>query len=185
MLSDEMRLKLMRLLESNPSASQREVAREFGISVGKVNYCLQALVQRGWVKVNRFRNSRNKSAYRYLLTPRGIEAKAALTVRFLRIKVREYETLRTEIEQLRREARHDLLLECRKHGASKLLRSIPWLGPIRVALLLAQVQTPHRFRSKRQFWAYCGLALETRSSAAWIWLIRFGISEAGVGLLER
>ena len=76
MLSDEMRLKLMRLLESNPSASQREVAREFGISVGKVNYCLQALVQRGWVKANSFRNSRNKSAYRYLLTPRGIEAKA-------------------------------------------------------------------------------------------------------------
>lgn len=104
MLSDEMRLKLMRLLEANPSASQREVAREFGISVGKVNYCLQALVQRGWVKANRFRNSRNKSAYRYLLTPRGIEAKAALTVRFLRIKMHEYETLRTEIEQLRREA---------------------------------------------------------------------------------
>jgi transposase len=69
------------------------------------------------------------------------------------------------LEQLRREARHDLLLECRKHRESTLLRSIPWLGPIRVALLLARVQTPHRFRSKRQFWAYCGLALETRSSA--------------------
>jgi transposase len=69
------------------------------------------------------------------------------------------------LQQLRREARHDLLLECRKHGESQLLRSIPWLGPIRTALLMARVQTPHRFRTKRQFWAYCGLALETRSSA--------------------
>lgn len=69
------------------------------------------------------------------------------------------------LQQLRREARRDLIVECRKHQATKLLRSIPWLGPIRVALLLARVETPHRFRSKRQFWAYCGLALETRSSA--------------------
>jgi EPS-associated MarR family transcriptional regulator len=104
MLSDEMRLKLMRLFEANPKASQRDVAREFGISLGKVNYCLRALVQRGWSKVGRFRNSRNKIAYRYLLTPRGLEKKAALTVQFLQIKMREYESLRTEIEQLRREA---------------------------------------------------------------------------------
>jgi transposase len=69
------------------------------------------------------------------------------------------------LQQLRREARHDLLLECRQYRESKVLRSVPWLGPIRVALLLAMVQTPHRFRTKRQFWAYCGLALETRSSA--------------------
>jgi len=103
MLSDEMRLKLMRLFEANPKASQRDVAREFGISLGKVNYCLQALMQKGWIKASRFKNSRNKAAYRYLLTPRGIEEKAALTVRFLQIKMREYETLRAEIEQLRRE----------------------------------------------------------------------------------
>jgi transposase len=68
------------------------------------------------------------------------------------------------LQQLRRDAR-DLILECGKHRETKLLRTIPWLGPIRVALLIARVQTPHRFRSKRQFWAYCGLALETRSSA--------------------
>ncbi len=104
MLSDEMRLKLMRLFEANPRASQREVAREFGISLGKVNYCLQALIQKGWIKASRFTNSSNKVAYRYLLTPRGIEKKAALTVRFLQIKMREYESLRAEIEQLRREA---------------------------------------------------------------------------------
>jgi len=69
------------------------------------------------------------------------------------------------LQQLRREARRDLILECRKHSETKLLRTVPWLGPIRVALLIGRVQTPHRFRSKRQFWAYCGLALETRSSA--------------------
>src|SRR5271169_5764294 len=68
------------------------------------------------------------------------------------------------LQELRREARHDLILECRKHNETKLLRTIPWLGPIRVALLMGRVQTPHRFRSKRQFWAYCGLALETRDS---------------------
>jgi len=105
LLSDEMRLKLMRLFETNPRASQRDVAREFGISLGKVNYCLQALVQKGWIKATRFKNSRNKAAYRYLLTPRGLEEKAALTVRFLQLKMREVETLRGEIEQLRREAR--------------------------------------------------------------------------------
>ena len=104
MLSDEMRLKLMRLFEANPKVSQRDVAREFGISLGKVNYCLQALVHKGWIKASRFKNSRNKAAYHYLLTPRGIEEKAALTVRFLQVKMREYETLRAEIEQLRREA---------------------------------------------------------------------------------
>ena len=69
-----------------------------------------------------------------------------------------------QLQQLRREARQDLIQECRKHSETKLLRTVPWLGPIRVALLLGRVQTPHRFRSKRQFWAYCGLALETRDS---------------------
>lgn len=104
MLSDEIRLQLMRLFEANPKASQRDVSRQVGMSLGKVNYCLQALVRQGWIKASRFRNSSNKIAYRYLLTPRGIEKKAALTVQFLHIKMREYESLRSEIEQLRREA---------------------------------------------------------------------------------
>ncbi len=68
------------------------------------------------------------------------------------------------LQQLRREARQDLILECRKHSETKLLRTVPWLGPIRVALLIGRVQTPHRFRTKRQFWTYCGLGLETRDS---------------------
>jgi len=69
------------------------------------------------------------------------------------------------LQALRREARRDLIVECRQHQAAPLLRTIPFLGPIRTALLLGRVETPYRFRSKRQFWAYCGLALETRSSA--------------------
>lgn len=104
MLTDEMRYKLMRLLASNPDMSQRDVARALGISVGKVNYCLQALIRKGWIKANRFTNSRNKAAYAYLLTPRGIEQNAKLTVRFLHIKLQEYEALRAEIEHMRAEA---------------------------------------------------------------------------------
>src|SRR5664279_2333520 len=68
------------------------------------------------------------------------------------------------LQQLRREAKRELIQECRKHGEAKLLRTVPWLGPIRVAVLIGRVQTPHRFRTKRQFWSYCGLALETRDS---------------------
>jgi EPS-associated MarR family transcriptional regulator len=102
-LTDEMRYRLMRLFEANPRMSQRDAARELGISLGKVNYCLRALVRKGLIKATRFKNSRNKAAYTYLLTAHGIEAKANLTVRFLRIKMQEYEALRTEIEQIRRE----------------------------------------------------------------------------------
>ncbi len=93
----------MRALEANPRLSQREAARELGISLGKLNYCVQALVRKGWIKATRFKNSRNKAAYMYLLTPRGIEQKTSLTMEFLRIKTREYEALRAEIDQIRRE----------------------------------------------------------------------------------
>lgn len=107
-LSDETRYKVMRLLQANPRMSQRDVARELGISLGKVNYCLQALVDRGLVKATNFKNSHRKAAYMYLLTPRGIEEKAGLAVRFLRIKMNEYERLRAEIEQMRDETQgHD------------------------------------------------------------------------------
>lgn len=69
------------------------------------------------------------------------------------------------LQQLRRQAKRELLVESQRHSVCARLRSVPYLGPIRVAVLVARVQTPHRFRSKRQFWAYCGLGLETRSSA--------------------
>ena len=104
MLTDEVRYKLLSLLDSNPRLSQREVARELGVSIGKVNYCLRALVQKGWIKAINFKNSKNKIAYMYLLTPRGIEEKAGVTVRFLQKKLGEYDALRTESERIRKEA---------------------------------------------------------------------------------
>jgi EPS-associated MarR family transcriptional regulator len=104
-LTDEVHFKLMKLLEANPAMSQRDAARQLGISLGKVNYCLRALVDKGWIKAARLKNSRNKMAYLYLLTPRGIKKKASLTLAFLRRKMREYEILRSEIQQMRREAK--------------------------------------------------------------------------------
>lgn len=103
MTQTDVHYKLMRLLEANPGLSQREIARELGISLGKANYCLRALIGRGWVKVRNFKNSQNKAAYMYLLTPRGLEEKAGLALKFLRDKRREFEALRQEIEAMQGE----------------------------------------------------------------------------------
>jgi len=100
---EEAHYRLLRLLDSSPNLSQRELARELGVSLGKVNYCVNALIEKGWVKARNFRNSNNKLAYAYLLTPRGIEQKAAITVYFLRRKMAEFESLKKEIARLRRE----------------------------------------------------------------------------------
>jgi len=104
MLTDEYRYKLLQLLEENPRASQRELANTLGISLGKVNYCLGALMERGLIKARNFTNNQNKRAYMYYLTPRGLREKARVTVRFFRQKMIEYEALRREIEALRRDA---------------------------------------------------------------------------------
>jgi len=103
-LTDEVRYRLLRLLESNPRLTQRELARELGMSLGRTNYCLQSLIEKGWIKASNFKNSRNKIAYMYLLTPRGIERKTQVTLRFLKRKLEEYETLRAEIERIRQDA---------------------------------------------------------------------------------
>lgn len=85
--------------------------KRLGVSLGKINYCLNALVEKGSVKINNFRNSDNKPAYIYLLTPSGVDQKARMTVAFLQSKVREYERLRVEIEELKQEAKQKGLLE--------------------------------------------------------------------------
>ncbi len=103
MVSDEQHFKILRLLEEQPHMSQRELSRRLGISLGKVNYCLQSLIDKGLIKANNFKNSHNKQAYAYLLTPRGISEKTRATVRFLKRKISEYEALRREIKNLRRE----------------------------------------------------------------------------------
>lgn len=84
--------------------SQRELARELGISLGKLNYCLRAVMAKGWVKAVNFKNNGNKKAYAYYLTPKGIDEKAHVTLRFLKLKAQEYETLKRELQELRREA---------------------------------------------------------------------------------
>lgn len=103
MLNDEARYQILKKLESNPDISQRQLAEELGISLGKVNYCLQALIQKGLIKAKNFSKSSNKVRYLYVLTPEGIENKAALTRRFLQRKIAEYDALRAEIEEIRRE----------------------------------------------------------------------------------
>lgn len=104
MLTDKDRYQILKRLAGDPGATQRALAQELGISVGKVNYCLNALIERGLLKVNNFRTSDNKKAYMYYLTPKGMTEKSKVTVRFLRRKMDEYKALASEIEELKREA---------------------------------------------------------------------------------
>ena len=100
-MPEDTQYKVLKILENNPQVSQRELANELGVSLGKANYCLKALIEKGLVKANNFKNSANKLAYFYVLTPRGIEAKAKISVRFLQRKMKEYEALGEEIERLK------------------------------------------------------------------------------------
>jgi len=102
-ITDEVRYRLLKYLSEHPDASQRELARALGVSLGKVNYCVRALTVKGLIKVRNFRKSNDKSAYAYVLTPRGLEEKMKVTYEFLRRKVDEYDLLREEIERLRSE----------------------------------------------------------------------------------
>jgi EPS-associated MarR family transcriptional regulator len=103
---EDTHLKVLRILENNPEISQRELSRQLGISLGKANYCIRALLQKGWIKTNNFKNNRNKLAYAYLLTPAGIERKAEMAAAFLKRKMIEYEQLKEEIERVRQELGH-------------------------------------------------------------------------------
>ena len=111
MLDETTHYSLLKTLEENPGLSQRDMAKRLGVSLGKINYCLNALVDKGFLKINNFRNSDNKPAYVYLLTPHGVEQKARMTIEFLHYKVQEYEKLREEIEELKNEAKQKGLLE--------------------------------------------------------------------------
>ena len=99
----EIHLKVLRYLENDPEITQRELAKKLGISLGKANYCLKALMDKGLIKAGNFKNSNNKSAYIYLLTPKGIEEKSRITLHFLKRKIDEYENLKKEINELRQE----------------------------------------------------------------------------------
>lgn len=95
--------RVMRLLEANPDLTQRELAEQLGVSVSGLNYCLKALMEKGWVKMYNFSQSKNKFGYVYILTPSGMAEKAALTSNFLKRKLQEYEALKNEIESMQTE----------------------------------------------------------------------------------
>ena len=100
MNNKDIHLDLLRKLEANPELTQRELSQEMGVSLGKVNYCMKKLFAKGLIKLNSFSNNPNKLRYAYLLTPKGIEEKAKLTIKFLKIKMEEYELLKDEINLL-------------------------------------------------------------------------------------
>lgn len=104
MISDEIKYRLLKILEHDPKLSQRAIAKEMGISLGKVNYCLHALIDKGIIKAKNFYKNDNKAAYAYFLTPKGLDEKARVTVNFLQSKLKEYDNLKTEIEEIRKEA---------------------------------------------------------------------------------
>lgn len=102
-MQDEIAYKLLKLIEAEPHLSQREIAKKMGVSLGKTNYCLKALIDKGFIKFQNFYKNKTKSAYIYLLTPQGIEEKAEVTYRFLQRKIKEYENIKVEIEGLKNE----------------------------------------------------------------------------------
>ena len=113
LIQEDVTLRTLRLIQDNPRISQREIASHVGISVGAVHYCITALAEKGLIKLGNFQASKNKRSYVYLLTPEGIAAKAALTVSFLKRKLAEYDTLKSEIAELEIELGEDMSPEQR------------------------------------------------------------------------
>jgi EPS-associated MarR family transcriptional regulator len=102
-MEQEISLKILQIVEKKPELTQRQLARELGVSLGKINYCLQALKEKGWIKVQNFNKSNHKIGYIHLLTPSGIASKLELTIRFLEFKKNEYEVLKKEIDSLEKD----------------------------------------------------------------------------------
>ena len=100
------KFQILKSLEQDSHLTQRQLSNNLGVSLGKVNYCIKSLIEKGFIKVNNFRNNKNKIQYSYLLTPKGVEEKAKLTLDFIRIKTQEYDTLKQEIESLKQEVKN-------------------------------------------------------------------------------
>ena len=107
----DIRLDLLRRLELNPEYTQRDLSKEIGVSLGKVNYCLKKLTEKGWIKLTNFKQNSNKLGYAYILTPNGIEEKSRLTILFLKRKIKEYEILKKEINELKLESKELLKIK--------------------------------------------------------------------------
>ena len=92
-------LNILRNIQNNPNSSQRSLAKNIGLSLGKINYCLNALKQKGLIKAKNFKNNKNKKNYLYILTPRGISTKTRLTINFMNLKMKEYDELKKEMKK--------------------------------------------------------------------------------------
>lgn len=106
MLTDEIRYQILKAVEENPRMNQRELAEHLGVSLGKTNYCLKKLIEKGLVKAGNFKSNPDKRMYAYLLTPRGVKEKAVVTMRFLQRKMDEYEQIKREIVLLKSEVKN-------------------------------------------------------------------------------
>ena len=93
---------ILRKVSENPNLTQRELAENLGLSLGKLNYCLKALKQKGLIKINNFKKNKNKLSYAYLLTSKGLKHKIKLTINFIKQKSKEYESLKKELENLKK-----------------------------------------------------------------------------------
>jgi EPS-associated MarR family transcriptional regulator len=102
-MQESTKYSILKTIANNSELTQRQLAKELGVSLGKANYCLRSLIDKGLVKVENFRKSQHRIQYLYKLTPRGLEEKARVTSRFLKQKLREYEEIKAEIEELRQE----------------------------------------------------------------------------------
>lgn len=117
----EIHYRLLKLVSKDYCFTQREMAKEMGISLGKVNYCLRELAKKGLIKINRFKSAKNKIPYTYILTPKGMKEKAKLTVRFLRSKIVEYEEIKKQIKELAGEIEEDESIDASVNEAVKIV----------------------------------------------------------------
>ena len=107
----KIRNRIFKLLDDDPNLPQRQMVKQMGISLGKFNYCLNELVKKGFVKINRFKSSQNKAAYVYILTLKGIDQNVKVTSSFLHRKMKEYEEIKTQIKEIRKEIEDDSSLK--------------------------------------------------------------------------
>jgi EPS-associated MarR family transcriptional regulator len=121
----EIRYRLLKILSQESTLTQRDMAKQMGISLGKVNYCLSELAKRGLIDVIRFKSAKNKIPYTYVLTPRGMKEKARLTINFLRRKVAEYEAIKRQIQELAQEVKADNYNHISKTETKDVMRRVP------------------------------------------------------------
>ncbi len=121
----EIRYNLIKILSQETNLTQRDMAKKIGISLGKVNYCVSELAKKGFIEINRFKVSKNKIRYFYILTPRGVEEKSRLTLSFLKRKVSEYEEIKHQIRKLALEVEENNLPDNLETETLDVMQKIP------------------------------------------------------------